>query len=304
MSKNVIAVVGGTGAQGGGVVEALLERGKFEVRVLTRNAEGDKARALAERGVDVVAADLADAASLAAAFAGAHGVFLVTNFWDPTTGNQEADRAQRAIDAAKAAGVDHLVWSTLPNAKEMSGGELDVHHFTGKALADDLVAAAGFAHHTFVEAPMYFQNFTGMSGPQPLPDGRNGWAVPMDPNKPVIHAGCVNDVGQVVARVFEEPERVGNGERLAVAPGLMSWADIVSTLNEQGHDLAVVQVPADVYDGFFPGAEELREMYQWFEGYTYFGPDADAKLARTRDLCPTGLTDFAEWAKTNMPAGA
>jgi uncharacterized protein YbjT (DUF2867 family) len=304
MAKQIIAVVGGTGAQGGGVVDALLQRGEFDVRVLTRNPQSDKARALSQRGVDVVAADLADAASLEAAFKGAHGAFLVTNFWDPTTGNQEAERAQHAIDAAKAAGVDHVIWSTLPNAKDGSGGVLDVHHFTGKAVVDEFVAAAGFAHYTFVEAPFYFQNLAGMMAAQPLPDGSKGWAVPMDPSASVIHAGDVNDVGRVVARAFEQPERVGNGKHLAVAPAALSWAEIVSTLNAHGHDLAVVQVPADVYDGFFPGAEELREMYQWFEGYTYFGPDADKKLANTRELYPAALTTFTDWAKRNMPAEA
>lgn len=304
MSKKVIAVVGGTGAQGGGVIEALLKRGRFAVRALTRNTQSEKARALTAKGVEVVAADLADPASLKAAFAGAHGVFLVTNFWDPSTGNEEADRAQRAIDAAKAAGVAHLIWSTLPNVKQLSGGKIDALHFTGKAIVDERVAKAGFQHHTFVEPPMYFQNFASVFGPQALPDGRKGWAVPMDPKARVLHAGDVNDVGRVVARAFEEPERTGKGQRLAVAPGVMSWADIVSTLNAQGHDVAVIQVPAHVFDGFFPGAEEMRAMYEWFEGYTYFGPDADKKLATTRAVYPEALTTFADWAKTNMPANA
>ena len=301
MTQKIVAVVGGTGAQGGGVVNALLERGRFGVRVLSRSASSEKARALKEKGVQVVQADLADAASLKDAFAGVHGVFLVTNFWDPATGPEEAHRAKIAIDAAKAAGVDHLVWSTLPNVKQLSGGEFEVAHFTGKAMADEHVAEAGFAHHTFVEAPMYFQNFKGMLGPQPLPDGRRGWAVPMDPDLRVIHAGDVNDVGRVVARAFEQPEQAGAGERLAVAPGLTSWAELTSTLNDQGHDLAVIQVPRDVYDGFFEGASELREMFQWFAAYTYFGPDAEKKLNSTRAIYPEPLTSFAEWARSHMP---
>lgn len=304
MSKRIIAVVGGTGAQGGGLVEALLERGQFAVRVLTRSADGERAKALQARGVEVVAADLADEQSLRQAFSGAYGAFVVTNFWDPTTGNQEADRANKAIQAAKDAGVEHFVWSTLPNVEQLSGGKLNALHFTGKAVVDDRVAEAGFTHHTFVEPPMYFQNFAGVFGPQPLPDGRKGWAVPMDPNARVLHAGDVDDVGRVVARVFEQPEAAGDGQHLAVAPGVMSWTDIVSTLNAQGHDVAVVQVPAEAYDGFFPGAEEMRVMYQWFEGYTYFGPDADKKLAATRTIYPEALTTFAEWAKTNLPARA
>ena len=304
MSKPIIAVVGGTGSQGGGVVDALLARDQFSVRVLTRNVESEGARKLAGRGVELVVADLNEPSTLEAAFEGAHGAFLVTNFWDPATGAEEGRQAAAALEAAKAAGVKHLVWSTLPNSKRHSKGELAVHHFTNKALVDELVKGAGFERHTFVEAPMYFQNLNTMMGPQPIGEGATGWAVPMDPSRQVIHAGDVSDVGKVVARVFENPEKVGNGEHLAVAPGVISWNDIVTALNALGHDFKVVQVPAEVYDGFFPGAEELREMFQWFEGYTYFGPDADEKMALTREIHPEALTTFASWAKVHMPAEA
>jgi len=304
MSKPIIAVVGGTGSQGGGVVDALLARDRFSVRVLTRNVDSERARTLAGRGVELVQADLNDAPTLEPAFEGAHGAFLVTNFWDGATGLEEGRQAAAAVAAAKAGGVKHVVWSTLPDSKRLSKGELTVHHFTNKAQVDELVANAGFERHTFVEAPMYFQNLNTMMGPQPLGDGATGWAVPMDPAKRVIHAGDVSEVGKVVARAFENPDRVGNGQYLAVAPAVISWNDIVAALNAQGHDLSVVQVPAEVYDGFFPGAPELREMFQWFEGYTYFGPDADQKMALTREIHPEALTSFATWASVNMPADA
>jgi uncharacterized protein YbjT (DUF2867 family) len=302
MSKPIIAVVGGTGAQGGGVVDALLQRDRFAVRVLTRNPTSDRARALAVRGVEVVAADLNDPSTLPAAFAGAYGAFVVTNFWDPGTGPSEAEQGGAAVVAAREAGVQHFVWSTLPDSKGLSRGALAVHHFTGKAVVDPVVTAAGFPFHTFVEAPMYFQNFTGMMQPQPLGNGIRGWAVPMDPARRCIHAGDVTEVGKIVARAFENPETVGQGQHLGVAPGLISWNDIVATLNAQGHHLVVQQVPAEVYDGFFAGAAELREMFQWFEGYTYFGPAAEQKLANTRGVYPQRLTGFAEWAAEHMPA--
>jgi uncharacterized protein YbjT (DUF2867 family) len=301
MSKSIIAVFGGTGAQGGGVVNALLERGQFDVRVLTRNPDSDSARALAARGVEVVAADLNDASTLGAAFAGAAGAFVVTNFWDPGTGTSEAIQGAAAVKAAKHAGVKHFVWSTLPNSKQLSDGALTVEHFTNKAVVDDIVTAAGFEHHTFVEAPMYFQNFTSMMGPSPLGDGSSGWAVPMDPSAKVIHAGDVNDLGKVVASAFEQPDKVGQGQHLGAAAGPVSWNELVATLNSQGHDFKVVQVPAEVYDGFFPGASEMREMFQWFEGYSYYGPDAGKKLALTDEIYHDGFTSFASWAGKNMP---
>jgi uncharacterized protein YbjT (DUF2867 family) len=157
--KQVITVIGGTGAQGGGVVSALLDRGEFAVRVAPRNPASDAARALAARGVELVKADLLEPTGLGAALEGAYGAFVVTNFWDRQVGPREGELATAAVKAARAAGVEHLIWSTLPDADKLTNGRLKVLHFTGKARVDAAVEAAGFARHTFVQAPMYFQSF-------------------------------------------------------------------------------------------------------------------------------------------------
>src|SRR5437016_14418904 len=128
-NKKLIAVIGATGQQGGGVVRALQARGQFKVRALTRNPQ--KHRELAE---EVVEADLDRPETLKAAFEGAHGVFLVTNFWEP--GSDEIKQATAAVRAATDAGVKHFVWSTLPNVEAISGGKFHVPHFTGKAGID------------------------------------------------------------------------------------------------------------------------------------------------------------------------
>src|SRR6266404_8698666 len=142
-NKKLIAVIGATGHQGGGVVRALQARGQFKLRALTRNP--DKQRELAE---EVVEADLDQPETLNAAFEGAHGVFLVTNFRE--AGIDELKQATAAVRAAKEAGVQHFVWSTLPNVEAISGSRFDVPHFTGKARIDRIVKEAGFPHHTFV----------------------------------------------------------------------------------------------------------------------------------------------------------
>src|SRR5437667_6211204 len=144
--KKLIAVIGATGHQGGGVVRALQARGQFKVRALTRNP--DKHRELAE---EVVEADLNRPETLKAAFEGAHGVFLVTNPYEK--GADEIRQATAAVSAAKDAGVKHFVWSTLPNVEAISGGTLNVPHFTNKAKVDEIVKEAGFAYYTFVIAP-------------------------------------------------------------------------------------------------------------------------------------------------------
>ncbi|HEY7862814.1 MAG TPA: NmrA family NAD(P)-binding protein, partial [Thermoanaerobaculia bacterium] len=120
MAKKTIAVVGATGAQGGGLVRAILAdpSGGFSARALTRNTQSDKARALAAQGAEVVAADVDDPASLRRAFDGAHGAFCVTFFWDHFSPDKEKAQARSMADAAKAAGVAHAVWSTLDDTRE------------------------------------------------------------------------------------------------------------------------------------------------------------------------------------------
>ncbi len=301
MAKKIIAVMGATGTQGSGVVAELLARGQFTVRVLTRNPDSEKAKSLGQQGCEVVQGDLTKPETLKPAFNGAYGLFLVTNFWDPGTSTSEAAQGTLAVKAAKAVDVQHLIWSTLPNCKEISGGKYEVIHFTGKALVDAEVKAAGFSYCTFVEAPMYFQNFLGMMAPQPLGDGKKGWAVPMNTSVKCLHMGDPTELGKIVARAFERPDVVGHGPYLSQASDTTSWQEIVKTLNSQGHNLAVNQVPNEVFDSFpIPGAQELREMMNYFEEYTYFGPDANKKLALAKKLCPEGFTSFAKWASSNM----
>ena len=300
MTKQIITVVGGTGAQGGGVVDALLASGQFAVRVVSRNPASKAADTLEKRGVRVVKGDLLEPTSLRAAFQGAHGAFLVTNFWDPTQMPKETEIGNAAVKEARAAGVQHFIWSTLPDAEKLTGGRLKLPHFTGKARVDAAVEAANFPRHAFVQAPFYFQNFLGLLAPQRLPNGGRGWAVPMDPAARVIHAGDVSDVGRTVAAAFAAGDTLRNGSYLAVCGGVYSWNDFVSTLNAQGHDLQVQQVPADTYDTFFPGAAEIRETFQYFEQCTYFGPKSESRIAAANALYPAGFIGFSDWAQRNL----
>src|SRR6266853_1368454 len=206
-SNKLIAVIGATGQQGGSVVRALQAQGQFKVRALTRNP--GKHRGLAD---EVVEADLDRPETLEAAFAGVHGVFLVTNFWEQ--GTDELKQATAAVQAAKAAGVKHFVWSTLPDVETISGGKLHVPHFTGKAKVDRIVKEAGFAHHTFVIAPFFYQNLLGVMAPQKQSDGTLGWAVPIDPIVSGIHMGDIREIGNIVAGAFARPDEAGNGEYL------------------------------------------------------------------------------------------
>src|SRR5713101_840980 len=172
--KKLIAVFGATGQQGGGVVRALQASGQFKVRALSRNP--GKHRELADEAVE---ADLNRPETLKAALEGAHGVFLVTNFRE--SGADELKQATAVVRATTDAGVKHFIWSTLPDVEQISGGKFHVPHFTGKAKIDRIVKEAGFAHHTFVVAPFYYQNLVGVLASQKQTDGSMSWSLPLDP---------------------------------------------------------------------------------------------------------------------------
>jgi uncharacterized protein YbjT (DUF2867 family) len=295
--ERLIAVIGATGQQGGAVVRALQAGSQFKVRALTRTP--GKHRGLAG---EVVEADLDRPRSLKAAFEGAHGVFLVTNNWEE--GTDERRQATAAIRAAKDAGVNHLIWSTLPNVEAISGGKLNVPHFTGKAKVDPIVNEAGFAHHTFVIAPFYYQNLVGALPPQEQANGSLGWALPLDPDVRCIHMGDIDELGKIVAGAFAHPDQAGNGEYLPLVGDFMSFNEIVDTLNRQGHKFSVNQVPKEVFAALFPGAAEVADTFRYFQAHTYLGSDSLDRIALANKIAGGQPTQFATWARVNIPAQA
>src|SRR6266481_2650465 len=293
-TKKLIAVIGATGHQGGGVLRALQASGQFKVRALTRNP--DKHRELAE---EVVEADLGRPETLTDAFAGAHGVFLVTNFQE--AGSDELKQATAAISAAKDAGVKHFIWSTLPDVEAISSGKFNVPHFTGKAKIDRVVKDAGFENYTFVIAPFYYQNLAGALAPHKQADGSMGWALPLDPTLRVIHMGDINELGNIVAGAFAHPDEGGNGQYLPLVGDFMSFNEIVETLNRQGHNLSYKQIPKESFVGSFPGATEIAETFSYWEAHTYLGSDSSDLIALANKVAGRQPTRFSTWASENFP---
>ena len=303
MGKQIVTVLGSTGAQGGGVVRALLDQQDWQVRAVTRNARSQAALRLAELGCEIAEADLNTPATLFEALQGSYGLFAVTNFWDRATRMGEFEQGRNLVHAAKETGIQHFIWSTLPDYQALSGGKYTVPHFTSKAQVDTEVKTAGFRHHTFVEAPFYFQNFLTIHAPRKTPDGRELWRYPADKDKCRFPCGDIKELGKIVAAALNQPENAGNGQYLALASDYLSWQNLVDILNAQGHKLEFVQVSAEEYDGFFPSAREFRHMMAFWEENHYFGPDGTHKIALANGLIENRLTRFADWANTHMPPG-
>jgi uncharacterized protein YbjT (DUF2867 family) len=293
-SEKVIAVIGATGQQGGAVVRALQAGGQFKVRALSRNP--DQHRDLAD---EVVKADLDRPETLKAAFEGAYGVFLVTNFWEE--GTDELKQATAAVRAARDAGVKHFIWSTLPDVEALSGGKIHVPHFTGKAKIDRLVQEAGFAHHTFVIAPMYYQSLVGALAPHQQADGSLGWALPLDPDVRCIHMGDIEDLGNIVAGAFAHPDQAGNGQYLPLVGVFMSFNEIVDTLNRQGHQFSFKQVPKEAFATLFPGAAEIAATFSHFQAHTYLGSDSYDQIELAKKIAGGQPSKLSTWARANFP---
>jgi uncharacterized protein YbjT (DUF2867 family) len=307
MSKKIIAVTGATGAQGGGLVRSILAdaSGEFTARAITRKPDSDKARELSKLGVEVVAADLDDTASLTKAFAGAYGAFCLTNFWEHFSGDKETAQGHSLAKAAKEAGIKHAVWSTFEDTRKRVpltddrmptiGGKYKVPHFDSKADANHFFTDLGVPT-TFFLTSFYWDNliYFGM-GPKKGADGKLAFTVPMaDKKLPGIAAG---DIGKCAHGVFKRPDLIG--KTVGVAGEHLTGAQMAAALSHAlEQPVAYNAVPAAVYRSFgFPGADDLGNMFQYkseFES-AYCG---DRDLAVSRSLAP-GLQTFAQWLASN-----
>jgi uncharacterized protein YbjT (DUF2867 family) len=301
---NIIAVVGATGAQGGGLVRAILadKEGEFTPRALTRHVDSDKAKALAKAGAEVVQADLDDEASLTRAFQGAYGAFCVTNFWEHFSPEKEYAQAGNMARAAKAAGVKHVIWSTLEDTRTKVPltddrmptlqGKYKVPHFDGKGSADQIFRDVGVPT-TYLLTSYYWDNLIhfGM-GPKRGPDGKLAITFPMGDKK--LPGIAAEDIGKTALGIFKRG-RDYIGRTIAIAGEHLSGKEMADKLTRAlDTEVKYNAVPADVYRGFgFPGADDLGNMFQFKRDFNEYFCGA-RNLAFTRSLNPQ-LQTFEQW---------
>jgi hypothetical protein len=138
-----------------------------------------------------------------------------------------------------------------------------------------------------------------MLGPQPKQDGTTGWTLPIDPSKKAIHMADINDLGKVVAGAFLQPEKVGNGHYLALATELNSFNDIIEAYKANGSEHSFTHVPSEIFSTFFEGAQELAQMFGYFENYTYMGPDSASRIALAKEIATEKFVPLREWLAQN-----
>jgi uncharacterized protein YbjT (DUF2867 family) len=307
-SKKTIVVVGATGAQGGGLLRAILNDPdhEFNVRAITRDVSTDKAKALAKLGAEVVAADVDDIESLKKAFQGAYAAFCVTFFWNHFSPEKEQENAKAMAEAAKYAGIKHVIWSTLDDTRKWIPltddrmptlmGKYKVPHFDAKGEANHFFTDLGLPV-TFLNTVFYWDNFIYFgAGPRRGPDGKLAITMPMGDKK--LPGIAASDIGKSALGIFKAGSKyIGKtvgiaGEHLTGKQMAEGFARVL------GEEVVYNDIPPEVYRSFgFPGAEDMGNMFQFKRDFEKeYCKSRDVELTRT--LNPA-LLSFNQWLDQN-----
>ncbi len=306
--RKIIAVVGATGAQGSGLVRSILRDGsnEFTARAITRNVNSDKARELAGLGAEIVAADVDNPDSLKKAFAGAHAAYCVTFFWEHFSPEKELAHATAMAKAAKHAGVQHLIWSTLEDTRKWVPlsdtrmptlmGKYKVPHFDAKGEANQIFMDLKLPT-TFMLTSFYWDNLISFGmGPKKNPDGTFAFTLPMGEKK--LPGIAAEDIGRCAYGIFRRGHEF-IGRTVGIAGEHLTGTQMAAALSRVlGREIRYNDVPPEVYRGLgFPGAEDLGNMFQFKRDFEQAFCGA-RDVAFSRSLNPA-LQTFEDWLRLN-----
>jgi len=282
-----VLIIGATGAQGGSVASHLLNRARFDVRALTRNPHSAAAQKLRSRGAEVVHGELADRATLRAALRGVDAVFGVTSFWEHF--EKEPEHGRNLINAVAGADVEHFVFSSLPSVARWSNDELQCPHFDQKFELQEYARSLGIPS-TFVHVAFYYDNFFTFFPPQKNGDG--AWHFGFNQGEVPLAGVAAEDVGGVVATIFEQPEE-SIGKIVGIAGDDLTPAQYAEAMSRaSGRTILYDYIPREVFATFpFKGAADLADMFE-FNRRRY--PNRAADVQQSRALYPRMQT-FEQW---------
>jgi uncharacterized protein YbjT (DUF2867 family) len=299
MSRRLVTVFGAAGKQGGSVVDALIPAG-YDVRAVTRKPDGDAAKSLRSRGVQVVQGDIAEDSVeyLAKIMKGSYGAYLMTDFWDASSMMKEVDHGHKLADAAKRAGVKHVFWSTLPNVEKIAKGKYDVPHFTHKAKVEEYIRSLqeqspkAFKFTTFIAPSFYYQNFKDFFLPKKEGDT---WVFTL-PETKKLTGFDVRQTGPAVVTALNDPEE-WNGRRIDYYGEHASPQTYIDTFSKvTGLKVRLNSMPREEFAKLgFPTAKELAHMFGWFDEFTCYGPEGDPKSGQS--ATPGGLISWETYLR-------
>jgi len=307
-SKKIITVFGATGAQGGGLVRSILRdaASEFSVRAITRDVNSDKAKALSKLGAEVITADIDNPATMQSALKDAYGAYFVTFYWAHYSPEKENAEAATYAKAAKDAGLNHVIWSTLEDTREFVPlndnrmpivmEKYKVPHFDAKGESDKLFTEAGVPT-TFFLASFYWENFIYFgSGPKRGADGKLALTLPIGDSK--MGGIAAEDIGKCAHGIFKRGEEM-IGKKIGVAGEALTGKEMAEALSGAlGEEVVYNKIPADVYRSFgFPGAVELGNMFQFYDEFEK-EVNGVRNVGFSKKLNPE-LQSFEQWLNKN-----
>ncbi|MBW4698315.1 MAG: NmrA/HSCARG family protein [Aphanocapsa lilacina HA4352-LM1] len=295
-SSSTILVTGATGNQGGAVARHLLSRAKFKVRALVRDPNKPAAQSLRQAGAELVEGDFSDRASLGRALQGISGVFSVQDFQDGL--ETEITQGKMLVDAAKAAGVQHFVYSSVGSAERNTG----IPHFDSKFQVEEYIRASDLPY-TILRPVFFFYNYNSM---RPMIENET-LPQPLSPTTKLQQL-CEEDYGEMVAAVFERPAEFLS-RAIEVASVEMTMPEIAAAFNHVlGKNIEYKPIPFEAFQQ--QAGEEMTIMYRWFEDVGYAADLAELKRVFFEPtdfesyLRDHGWTEPAEGAHAGEPKGA
>ncbi|CAG9998523.1 unnamed protein product [Clonostachys byssicola] len=284
------AVFGATGAQGGSVVDTFLKEAKLSsewtVRAVTRDVTSNRAQALTSQGVQVVAADLNDKASLLAAVTGASAVFAMTTTgntdWDQQDIELELRHGKALADVAKEAGVTQYIWSSLPYAEKLTGGKLThVYNFDTKARIEDYIRSIGIPAAFFLPGSFMTNYSAGLLQPSPANNGAYAISLPFAGDRPIALYDTADTGKFIKAAILHWDDVVG--KHLLGTSGHVTGDQMIATFQKvfpiAGEGASWQKVAPETWAGYIEGPGKMREVmvdnmrliaeYGYFIGESY-----------------------------------
>ncbi|KAL2855964.1 hypothetical protein BJY01DRAFT_186634 [Aspergillus pseudoustus] len=303
--KSILAVFGATGQQGSSIVTTVLNHPelstRYALRAITRNASGSKAVELAEKGVEIVEANLDDPLSLPRAVGNAHTVVLVTETqYEADLKEREFHQAKSVADAAVAAGVQFLIFSTcVHSVKLWDHGPVD--QFDVKAEIEEYIRALPLKSAFFAPG-MFMSNLTRGMIPRKQGDGSYAIIGTNDPHARIPLIETAADSGVYAVPLLKDPEAM-DGKTMYAATGLYTFSEIVEIISRvSGETVRYVQIPREVYAGYMKeemGAR-MAAMMRFIDEAGYYGPGTEEKVKETVAIVEGKLTTFEEFAETYL----
>ncbi|CZR63660.1 related to nitrogen metabolic regulation protein nmr [Phialocephala subalpina] len=305
MSKTLV-VFGATGQQGGSIIKTVLASPSlsktYKIRAVTRDITKPAAQALSSLGIEIVQGDAGDVSSLGPVLEGAHTVFaLTTTTYDSQCYTREFTQGKAIADAAVAASVQYLIFSSLPHCSSISGGKYKgVQSFDAKADVETYIRSLPIKSAFFMPGS-FLQNFHNQTmQPNPIGDGTYAIFNIVSPSTRLPLIDTASDTGKHISAILSDPEKF-EGKSLCASTEVPTMEEICATMTKMsGKTVVYKQLPESVFRGFMKNevqAENIVQMMFFIQDFGYYGEGSVEKVEETGRLVGWGLTTLGEYLR-------